>query len=325
MRTYFLLVVAMLGLAGCGYVGDPLPPALKIPKAVADLTARQIGPALEVKFTLPKETMEGLELQGLGAVELKIGPAPTPFVANAWSDAAKVVDVKGRVDEEVSVSIPAADWAGQEVALGVRASNPKGRVSAWSNFVRLKVVPVVEKPGNVRAVATAEGVLVEWSDAMGPRAVEWKVYRQGAKDAEPIEVATVKERRYVDPGAEYDLDWKYTVEGREGDAASLRSDPVTIRPEDKFPPAAPQGLSALAGANAIQLSWERNTEPDVAKYFIYRAQGPGLLVKIAESPGAANYRDDSVASGRTYRYAVTAVDKKGNESPKSQTIELVAP
>lgn len=325
MRHLFLALTGALLLNSCGYVGDPLPPALKTPKAVADLEARQVGPSLEIKFTLPDKTLEGLDLPALGAVELKVGPSPVPFNAEAWSSSARVVDVAARKPEEVTAKVPVADWAGQEVTIGVRSANPKLRISPWSNFVRLKVVPVVETPKNVRALATAAGVQLEWEDGMGTRPVEWKLYRQGAKDAEPIELASVKERKYVDSGAEYDVDWKYTIVASEGAATGLRSEPVTIRPEDKFPPSAPQGLSALATASAIQLSWERNTEPDIAGYRIYRAFGSGLLVKIAESTGAANYRDDAVSSRGLYRYMITAFDKKGNESPKSQVVEISAP
>lgn len=312
-------------LTSCGYVGDPLPPALRTPKAVADLEARQVGPNIEIKFTLPEKTLEGLDLAALGAVELKVGPSPAPFNADAWSSTAKVVDVNARRPEEITTRIPVTDWAGQEVMIGVRSANEKMRISPWSNFVRLKVVPVVQTPVNVRTVATAAGVAIDWEDGMGERAIEWKIFRQGAKDLEPVELSTVKERKYVDPGAEYDTDWKYSIEPRESEALGLRSQPVTIRPEDKFPPSSPQGLSALASSSAIQLSWERNTEPDLAGYRIYRAFGSGLMVKIAESTGAANFRDESVSSRGLYRYSISAFDKKGNESPKSQVVEISAP
>ena len=43
MRRWLVAAAAAALLAGCGYIGDPLPPLLNIPARVTDLTAVQRG------------------------------------------------------------------------------------------------------------------------------------------------------------------------------------------------------------------------------------------------------------------------------------------
>lgn len=325
MRT-FILSLATLVLAGCAYVGDPLPPALKVPSPVTDLAARQVGAEILVTFTIPPTTMEGLVLSQVGGVELKIGESPAPpFNPEPWSSTARRVEATADKPGKIETRIAARDWARKEVVIGVRLANARNRVSPWSNFVTLTIAPPLDKPSQLLAVASAAGTTVSWSNPNPQPGRSWKVFRQSAGENEPTEMATVQQPAFLDTGAAYDVAHRYTVIAAEGQAVSESSDAVVITPVDTFAPAAPQGLSALAGPAAAQLSWERNQEPDFALYRIYRASTNGAFTRLAESPSAANYRDATVAAGQTYRYAVSAVDKKGNESPKSEPVEILIP
>ncbi len=321
-----IFVFLCLVLASCGYVGDPLPPALKIPLPVTDLAVKQVGQSLLVSFTIPAKTMEGLNLEKLGAIELKVGTSPAvPFNAEAWSRAAKVANASANEPGKVEASIPVQDWANQEVVLGVRVANQKMRVSPWSNFATIKVVPALMPPPNFRAIASAQGVDLDWTDAVKRPRVEWRIFRLGPGEPQPTEMATVAVAHFTDTGAVYDTTYKYSVVALEGQASSEISEPVTITPVDSFAPVTPLGLSVLSGPTSNQLSWERNQESDLASYRVFRSVGEGAVVKVFESPTAASYRDSDIKSGQLYRYAVSAVDKKGNESPKSQAVEIRIP
>lgn len=324
MRALVLISLA-LWLGGCAYVGDPLPPALKIPTPVSDLAVRQVGGELIVSFTVPEKTIEGLKLNTLVGVDLRVGPNPPAFTAEAWASGAQTVAVPPLAPGKMETRIDARPWTGREVVVGLRLAGARNRVSPWSNFVSLNVVEPLEKPGQLRAEATANGVVIEWSRLSAGPNVRWKIYRQSKGEAEPVEMATVREPRFTDIGAAYDVEHRYTVLATEGTAVSMISDEVAITPEDKFAPAPPQGLSALAGPNSAQLSWERNQEPDLALYRIYRAGQNTPFVRIAESSTAANYRDNTVMAGQKYRYAISAVDRKGNESPQSEPVEILIP
>jgi hypothetical protein len=304
-------------LASCGYVGDPLPPALKIPNPVADLSVAQVGPYLELRFTPPLKTMEDLDLEKIGALEVRI--------SETWPEGGQTVAVDPTAKE---AKIPVRDWAGKEVAIGVRVANAKLRYSPWSNLVRLKVENAVARPTAVKAEAAATGVNVTW-EAEEQAGVTWRVYRlssvNGVLDKERVALGTAPARNFLDTGTVYGGTYRYFVEGILGSALSELSESAEIVPIDKFAPAAPQGLAALSGATAVQLSWERGTEPDLSHYRVYRAGGDGPLALLADKQSSATYSDATARGGQRFRYAVSAVDRNGNESSKSQEVEIIAP
>ena len=95
---------------------------------------------------------------------------------------------------------------------------------------------------------------------------------------------------------------------------------------DKFAPAAPRSLAAIAGPGSINLIWDANTEKDVIGYLVLRANAPSdVLQPITQQPvAAATYRDDTVKPGVRYVYSVVAVDRAGNRSAESNRIEETA-
>ena len=93
---------------------------------------------------------------------------------------------------------------------------------------------------------------------------------------------------------------------------------------DHFAPGIPTGLAVLAGAKTIELGWDRNTDADLAKYRVYRALGDGAFARVAEVEPPA-FRDAQIQTGQRYRYAITAVDRLGNESARSEPAEVEAP
>ena len=99
-----------------------------------------------------------------------------------------------------------------------------------------------------------------------------------------------------------------------------------ITPADKFPPAAPRSLAAIAGSGSINLIWDANTETDIAGYLVLRAEAPSdTLQPVTKEPiAAATYRDEAVRAGVRYVYAVVAVDRAGNRSAESNRMEETA-
>lgn len=94
---------------------------------------------------------------------------------------------------------------------------------------------------------------------------------------------------------------------------------VTI---DNVAPARPKGLQATVVGADVLLSWEPNTEADLAGYLLYR---DGVLVNMpAEGGGAAGayvlhdiaYDDKGVPDG-DYLYTLEAIDHAGNRSEPS--------
>ena len=78
-------------------------------------------------------------------------------------------------------------------------------------------------------------------------------------------------------------------------------------------------------ANSIELTWGRDTEPDLAGYRIYRAEAGGEFKKVGETAEAPSYSDRQIEAGKKYRYKVSAFDTAGNESKQSAEIEVTTP
>jgi fibronectin type 3 domain-containing protein len=111
-----------------------------------------------------------------------------------------------------------------------------------------------------------------------------------------------------------------------GGAAGPPSEPVSITPNDVFPPARPSGLREVATETAVELSWEQNAEPDLAGYRVRRWQeGSEPALIHDELLPAASYSDQGVARGQEYLYTITAVDEQGNESEPSEALRARVP
>jgi hypothetical protein len=314
------LLQAVFLLTGCGYVGDPRPPALNIPEPVRDLQAMEYGPNILVRFSAPLLTTEGLTLKPK-EIQVYAGPAADPFQADQWAQSAQKTVVVPTGQASYQREIPVGDWAGKDVVVAVRVLGPKGRPSGWSNLQRLALVAPVQQPASVTAENVQRGVAVHWRGS-GPR---YRIFRSEG-DQKLERFAESDRPEYLDETTEYQKHYQYVIQAVVDETRqSLASEPIAITPEDRFPPAAPGALTALPSVNSIELAWTRNAEPDFKGYNVYRAEGDGPFQKIASLVAAPAYSDNMVGKSKRYRYAITAVDLVGNESGRSGTAEAVLP
>lgn len=84
-------------------------------------------------------------------------------------------------------------------------------------------------------------------------------------------------------------------------------------------PAAPTGLTAVAGNGTVSLDWNNNNESDLAGYNVYRSttSGGGYGKLNSSLVTTSAYTDNTVTNGTTYYYVVTAVDTTNYESAYS--------
>jgi hypothetical protein len=312
-------------VAGCGTVGEPLYPALNIPTPMSDLVAIERGDQVAIYFTIPALSTEGLTLAAIGSVELRVGENPsTGFNFAQWVAGAKQIDTPtpsqpgGRFHQE----IPAREFIGKEILVAARVGNSRGRMSQWSNVFPLNIETPLEKPADFQAHSAPEGVRLTWN---APNETSFRIFRKTDQEKEPGPLATSDKPEYLDASAEYGKAYEYFVQGIHEKTESDTAGPAAIIPKDEFAPAVPAGLTASAGLAAIELAWERNTEPDFREYRVYRSEENGPFVQIAVGLEGPSYSDRKIESGKHYRYTVAAADQTNNVSEPSQPVEIIAP
>jgi hypothetical protein len=317
---FWLCLLVALMLSSCGYVGDPLPPALNIPERITDLRAVQRGDRILIDFTPPALTTEGLPVRKGGTIELRIGTAEQPFSVDAWAATAQTVEMQAAAHAEA----PAGPWYGRTVVVGVRVVTDQGRTSEWSNLLTLAVAQGLATPSNVRAVPHAKGVQVSWQSP--PRDnVQFRVLRRSDDEKQPALVGTASGTEYIDAAVVLGKRYEYTVQAISGTSESDVAAAAAVTVADVSAPAAPTGLTVVPSLDSIALGWEGNAEPDLAHYRVYRAEAEGMLSLIAEKVETPAFSDKQIMSGKVYRYAVTAVDAAGNESEKTAPVQVTAP
>jgi fibronectin type 3 domain-containing protein len=303
-----LATVLLISLAGCGYVGPPLPPALYIPQRVMDLRAEVIGEEILVHFTAPTLTTEDLPATELRAITLYIGPSEREFSRDRWAASAQRYTVAVNRD---SFELPAAAFAGQQLVLSLRTTGRTGRESDWSTYAYLTVAPPLTPPANVVSRNLPDAVSLTWSG----NAPRYRIARIVEGKAQPLAETDAPE--YVDHAIVYGMNYEYVIVGLAGDKQqSLPSVPIAVTPADEFPPAIPSGLTAVATGSSVDLSWTRSADDDLAAYNVFRAIGDGLFEPLTRVLLPA-YVDTRVEAGKRYRYKVSATDTTGNESDRS--------
>jgi len=322
MRLW-LPVLAFAMLAGCGYPGEPLPPALNRPLRVADLTVMERGGKILASFTIPKETSEGLPIKTQPEIDMRVGPIANTFIQAEWEQGADRVPAdqikveNGRVEAE----IPAAKYVGRTQVVGVRLLGPKGRNLGWSVDV-LNVLAELPRPEGLVVTDASGGVGLEWRVAQP--APDFRVFRRLKGTKEWTRAGSSDKPSYLDTGIEYGKSYEYYVASGETTgtkyAESDGSDVVSIVPKDKFAPAAPAGLAAVPGTKSIELVWDSSKDADFAFYRVYRDNA-----KVADSVTTPSYSDRDVVGGAKHSYQVTAVDSAGNESTRSAAVEATLP
>ncbi len=298
-------------LTGCAYLGPPKPPALYIPTRITDLRAAEYGDRIVVQFTIGPLTTDGLALKSVKTVEVRVAVGNSPQILHVPATS------PGPVDHD----FPAKDWVGKQVTLTVRATGPKGKAADWSNSVTLAVGEPLATPADFKAVADPKGVRLSW---VGSAEERYRIFR-GAGDAMPQQLAESDKAEYVDTTVDFGSPYRYFVQAVAGEQRQSGVSPIVgVTPADTFPPAVPAGLIAVAGVNSIELSWQPNTEDDLAGYQVYRSPAGGAAERIAGPVDAPNFSDRTVEIGKRYSYTITSIDRTGNESAHSAAVEVTA-
>ena len=350
-----LLALAVV-LAGCGMPGAPLPPSLHLPAPATDLTATRTGDQVQLNWTMTKKDTDKLLLEG-----------SVPVRVCRKEDGATVCSQAGELNLPAGGEGAFIDTLPRQLATGsprgltyfVELRNRNGRSAAPSNGA---MVVAGQAPGSVDGFAAdvrKDGVVLRWSAGAPETAV--RLHRRLLRAApvaktkqsplstapEPIEQNLLVDAnpqnagKALDSSIHFGETYEYEaqrvtrvkVDGSVMELDGAFSQPVRVDAADVFPPAAPTGLAAVAltsengGPPAIDLSWQPNTEADLAGYIVYRREGTGDWQRVSPEQPAVGpaFHDAHVEAGHTYIYAVSAVDQSGHESLRSAPTDETVP
>lgn len=286
----------------------------------------------------------------------KVGLDPCKGVGDGMFPPDKHADYTAKMPAELVGGAPRAE------AFFVELQNHAGKTAGLSNAAWVATGAAPPGVTGLRLEVQAAGVVLHWDKAAPRAAMVLRIHRTLLREAggpkpgapkpnesagtpPPEEQVLEVDLDKADPGVALDHDavldhaWKYWAERvlkMEIDKRALEiegppSKTETVEAKDVFPPAVPDGLAAVADAQAkaIDLSWAPDTDADLAGYVVYRRDvtaGTGME-RISGKPlvVAPSFADTAVVAGHRYAYAVSAVDQDGNESARSGEVEEELP
>lgn len=349
-------------LAGCGMPSAPQPPSLHLPVRVSDLSAVRTGNQVVLNWSMPKRDTDKEPLKGNVTVRIcRNSGVATDCSATTPIELAP--NANGAFTDTLPPAL--AEGAPRVLTYFVKLENRKGRSAGLSNGAQVLAGEAPAAVVGLTAEMRRDGVLLHWTPAppdAAPVAVRLvrKLISPPAKPAsksaegmlaprpEPLERNLLVEPaahldQALDNSIQFGETYEYraqrvarvTVNGETLELAGPLSTPVSIAAVNVYPPAVPQGLAAVATAvevnswPAIDLNWQPNTEADLAGYIVYRREagtaGGWQRISPAQPVAAPYYHDTKVQPGKTYDYAVSAVDQQGHESARSAETEESVP
>ena len=345
MRRPLLLAVTTVLLAfacaGCGKRGPLKAPEPRGPTAPREVAARQIGDAVEISFVVPAPRGEKPSQQPAVAevVRVAFGPGLRPpqdpdAFRRLGVEVAKLESDRLAAGSRVNVEDPSlkdlsgggVDWT---LRYAVRVRDRRDRPSPLVAAPELIPIAPLPAPTSLRAEATADGIRLKWEPPKAEGTTKYDLYRAEAGQPfgeRPLHREPLTSSEYLDADIAAGKAYRYVVRtavaGGPPFRESVSSPPAEVLAEDRFPPAAPTGLIAVQEGKAIRLFWNPNQERDLAGYRAHRRTDPEDWLRIGPELGVEPLLlDADVRPGMRVFYKVTAVDRAGNESAASETVE----
>ena len=313
MKPSVLVAFLLLWLsAGCGKVGDPRPPSIRVPARITDLKAQQDQYTLKLSWTNPSRYADGSKATDL--LNFRILQNGNPVFSE------KINGPGMPQSHELDVH----DAIGTTSVYSIVIETTRGKDSAASIPVSISIV---ETPGMVTALSGAmdqHRIRLEWHPPAGNPSFDIVYIVQRTDNG--FVPKMVSETYFDDAAVEESKDRTYSyivTAAREGTppVPGPASPPLAVPAADMTRPAAPAGLKApVVSGNGAILSWDQNTEADWAGYWVYRGDNPnGPFTKLNSAILTINsFRDDGYRPGSYY--TVSAEDMSGNEGSKASPV-----
>ena len=338
VRIWLPVVVLGLLLIGCGKKSPPVPYDAVLPPPILDLETRVREGRLFVRWSMP-EVPDKSEKAAVREFRLLRGESS---LEGEWCeecpDRLEVFDVL-RLDRRDNFSLHDGRvvYEDKRVSYGRRyvyrviSISARGYESKPSNRVFVEWDAPPPAPDGVEGSGEDSAAVLHWEPVKETEG--YRIYRKqegGQFGTEPVGEVGSQEHFYRDTDLVNGVIYRYVVRSLKRIGPTMLegfgSAEVSVKPRDLRAPAAPKGLMAIPVEAGVELSWQRNTEPDVLGYLVYRRiQGRGDYGQLNTAPlQSPVYVDRTVVVGASYEYVVTAVDTspRRNESVFSESVNV---
>jgi uncharacterized protein len=211
-------------------------------------------------------------------------------------------------------------------------SKSGGGVLSLPYFLQAEDSIPPEVPRNLIGICDSTGrVNLSWSGNEEDDLKGYRVFRSRAPDLEYLQVTVEATpdsvyNDYVDlQTLSNKMYYKVLSVDIRGNRSSL-SEPILVHLVDIIPPVPPRIIGYKSSKGTIEISWTNSSSKDGVSVRIFKSSTDGIsmIEEISNYKELTSYVDSTVNRGLV-SYFLTATDSSGNESKKSNIIQLKAP
>ncbi|MCK9173661.1 MAG: hypothetical protein M0O96_00055 [Desulforhopalus sp.] len=322
-------------LSGCGYKDDPVPPQSVVPLAIENLRYVINDKGAELSWSYPSKTLKGAPLEDISSFELfstgvpmdeYCKTCPIPFGKPQALPGGAVYDG----NQLRSGAYQAGGLtSGYRYFFKIRSKDSWFAESPDSNIVTFVYSIPPAAPSSLRADTGDGEVSLHWAavkilqdGARLPAPVQYQVMRSTGGALSPIgqlQDGLSWKDTTVNNGGKYRYAVRSVIDFDGSLVPSLDSATVSVSPVDATAPEAPSHVQVVAMTQGVKVFWVSSDSSDLAGYRIYRS-GTGKNYKLVGKMDATAtlFNDSEADANSSWYYVITAVDKIGNESNRSQ-------
>lgn len=320
-KTYFLYFLILLA-SYCGVKGPPLQPVLKLIPPVENAKFYQKGKFLFVEISLPVSYSDGTSLE-IKKVRVHYNFYPprkrvdlNRFLKEAISEEKKLTDERSFILKREIKIFP------QDFKMLIFYWDSRGKKSQTSRLFEFEVKEPPEPPENLKGGVDENGIHLKWRVERDRKDLGFFLYFFDGKEFKRVNSEPLLKNDFVFKDFTWDKEYRFKVNSvSEKFYESDDSEEISVIPVDKFPPPPPKNLVAIPEEGFILLKWEKVEVNDLEKYNVYRELNGERELLTLNGAKETKFEDRTGEKGKIYKYFVTAVDIKGNESNPSNLVE----
>ena len=178
-------------------------------------------------------------------------------------------------------------------------------------------------PTGLQAQAGDAQVVLNWTANSETDLTKYTIY-QGTESGNLSKVGDVSAgtETYTASGLTNGTPYFFALEAENSAGKSSKTAEVSATPTAaSTQPAAPSGLQATAGDAQVTLTWQANSESDLASYTVYQGTSSGNLSKVSDVPaGTETFTATGLTNGTPYFFAIDAKNTQGQSSSQSAEV-----